>query len=138
MNITVNDVVYDFTRSPDQLTRAVIISLFSWRRATADDDTQEVMGWWGDTFPDVANDRIGSRLYLLSRTTITNQTANEARGYITEALQWLIDDGVSVRNDVKCERTGQRGEQLAAQVAIYQSDGTRHAISFTNLWEAFA
>lgn len=137
MNLTVNGVAYDLTQAPDQLTRAVIISLFSWRRATADDLSAEVMGWWGDTFPDVANDRIGSRLYLLSRAKITNQTANEARGYITEALQWLIDDGVSVRNDVTCSRTGARGDQLLAQVVIYNRDGTRHAIAFSNLWEAF-
>ena len=44
----------------DALVRAVVISLFSWRRANPDDDLPglERMGWWGDTFPQVENDRI--------------------------------------------------------------------------------
>ncbi len=51
------------------LVRAVLISLFTWRRANADDTLPDPrgfrMGWWGDTYPVVANDRIGSRLWLL-------------------------------------------------------------------------
>jgi len=43
------------------LVRAVMISLFTWRRANPDDALPgtERMGWWGDTFPTIANDRIG-------------------------------------------------------------------------------
>lgn len=137
MNMTVNGVAYDFTQSPDKLTRAVIISLFSWRRANADDNSPEVMGWWGDSYPDVANDRIGSRLYLLARRKLTNQTLNEARGYVVEALQWMIEDGVSVRNEIICRRVGKHGEQLRAEVVIYNQDGTRHAMAFSDLWEVF-
>jgi phage gp46-like protein len=35
------------------LTRAVLISLFTWRRAADDDalDDEERFGWWGDSFP---------------------------------------------------------------------------------------
>ncbi|EPN56356.1 Phage GP46, partial [Pseudomonas syringae pv. actinidiae ICMP 19079] len=51
------------------LLRSVVISLFTWRRAEADDpiDDAERFGWWGDTYPTQANDRIGSRLWLLRR-----------------------------------------------------------------------
>ncbi|PQK53824.1 phage tail protein, partial [Escherichia coli] len=35
----------------DPLTRAVVISLFTWRRAEPDDNADVPMGWWGDTWP---------------------------------------------------------------------------------------
>ncbi len=31
----------------DPLTRAVVISLFTWRRAEPDDNADVPMGWWG-------------------------------------------------------------------------------------------
>lgn len=42
------------------LARAVVISLFTWRRAGESDvvDGLERMGWWGDAFPSVPNDKI--------------------------------------------------------------------------------
>ena len=55
--------------SSEPLVRAVIISLFTWRRARPDDDLPGDlrMGWWGDTYAGTEGDRFGSRLWLLSR-----------------------------------------------------------------------
>lgn len=76
------------------LLRSVVISLFTWRRAAPDDpvDDDELYGWWGDTYPIVADDRIGSRLWLLRRVRLTAETRRDAEFYAREALQWLIDD----------------------------------------------
>ena len=81
------------------LTRAVTISLFTWRRANPDDDLPGDlrMGWWGDSFPSVPNDRIGSRLWLLSRAKLTAETVTRAREYAEEALRWLVEDGIAAR-----------------------------------------
>ena len=78
----------------EALLRVVIISLFTWRRAGPDDplDDEERYGWWGDSYPSVANDRIGSRLWLLRRVKLTAQTRSDAEYYAREALQWLLDD----------------------------------------------
>lgn len=65
----------------DPLTRAVVISLFTWRRAEPDDNADVPMGWWGDTWPAVQNDRYGSRLWLLQRSKLTNQLVQTVRGY---------------------------------------------------------
>lgn len=73
----------------DPLTRAVVISLFTWRRAEPDDNADVPMGWWGDTWPAVQNDRYGSRLWLLQRSKLTNQLVQTVRGYIRECLQWM-------------------------------------------------
>ena len=81
------------------LTTAVIISLFTDRRAANDDPlpsgATDLRGWWGDAFPDVEGDRIGSRLWLLSREKQTQLVVNRAQEYAQEALAWLMDDGIA-------------------------------------------
>ncbi|MEE1920313.1 phage GP46 family protein, partial [Pseudomonas asiatica] len=66
--------------SDKNLIRTVVISLFTWRRAGPDDpvDDEERYGWWGDSFPRVADDRIGSRLWLLRRVKLTDRTQRDA------------------------------------------------------------
>lgn len=121
--------------SAQPLVRAVIVSLFTWRRANPDDELPADlrMGWWGDTFPTIPNDRIGSRLWLLSRSTLTPETVAKAKEYAQEAMQWLIDDGVAARVDVQTERQGL--STLAIGVRIYKSDGTVPLdVRFTDVW----
>ncbi len=105
----------------DGLETAVIMSLFTDRRA-ADDDALPFIdadrrGWWGDSYPDVPNDRIGSRLWLLARSKQTQAVLNRAREYAQEALAWLVDDGVasSVTVDAEIVRTGVLGLSIAIQ-----------------------
>lgn len=114
------------------LPRAVIISLFSWRRANPDDNAPIPMGWWGDTYPTVTGDRIGSRLWLLGREKITNDVLNRARDYAIEALQWMLDDGVATRIDVDSQRSGMDEAQL--NIVIYQRDGTTWNMRFDEYW----
>jgi phage gp46-like protein len=121
----------------DPLVRAVIISLFTWRRANDDDVLPNPgsfrMGWWGDSFPPVQNDRIGSRLWLLARAKLTDTTVKQAQDYAVEALQWLVDDQVAARVSVTCQRLGL--STLAMRCALYQSDGQASAlVQFQNLW----
>ena len=117
------------------LYRAVIISLFTWRRARPDDElpADERMGWWGDTFPKVQHDRIGSRLWLLTREKITSATPLKAKEYIEEALTWLLEDGIASRIDVTAERQGL--SMLVATCQIYKPDGSMEDIRFANIWD---
>jgi phage gp46-like protein len=124
----------------DPLVRAVIVSLVTWRRANPDDDLPDVgtqaqrMGWWGDSFPSVANDRIGSRLWLLSRAKLTDTAVAQAKEYAKEALQWLIDDGVAARVQVDSERHGL--DTLALACRVFKTDGRQVDIRFSNVWES--
>lgn len=124
-------------QSADPLVRAVIISLFTWRRANADDvlPGTDRMGWWGDGYATVLGDRIGSRLWLLSRAKLTAQTISDAEDYAREALQWLIDDGVATAVDVLAERMGLTG--LALACTITRTDGVVTDLRFDNVWESF-
>lgn len=122
--------------STEPLVRAVVISLFTWRRANADDDLPSGtrQGWWGDTYPGVSNDRIGSRLWLLTRSKLLPETVRKAREYAEEALAWLVQDGVAARVDVEAERHGI--DTLALACRLYQRNGTLVAdIRFSNAWE---
>ena len=113
---------------------AVAVSLFTDRVAASDDvisdGTDDRRGWWGDTF---ASRPIGSRMWLLLRAKATNETLNKAKDFVTEALQWLLDDGVAARVDVVTQWI--RRGQLGALVTIYQQDGTRQALSYSWAWE---
>ncbi|OAT74885.1 hypothetical protein A9B99_16995 [Mangrovibacter phragmitis] len=132
MILVVNGAEQKVSDPMDALTRAVVISLFTWRHAETDDSPEDPNGWWGDTYPTQQNDRIGSRLYLLKRQKLTNKTPLKAREYVTQALAWLTSDGVAARVDVTAERTGLSTLYLA--VMIYRNDGTTQEIRFNDLW----
>lgn len=115
----------------DYLPRAVVISLFTWRRADDDDDTELVYGWWGDSYPSVANDRIGSRLYLLRRQKITTTTLQQAEEYIQEALEWLVDDGIA--SDITIDLDRWDTDAVSAIITITSPAG-QQSMTFSDLW----
>ena len=88
--------IRELLASADQIERAVVISLFTWRRAEDSDpvDDDERYGYWSDAYPDVARDRIGSRLWLLRRRSLTAETIQNAERYAREALAWMLEDEV--------------------------------------------
>lgn len=83
---------------------AVLISLFSDRRAEADDvlpfEASERRGWWGDA---LNPRRIGSRLWLLGREKQLREVVLHAREYAEEALAWLVEEGIARRVVVTAE-----------------------------------
>ena len=108
---------YDLERDAG-LRTAVIISLFTDRRANDGDPLpgapEDKRGWWADSFAELRGDRIGSRLWLLSREKQLQSVVVRARQYAQEALQWLLEDGVAAGVQVSAEivRTGVLGLQI--------------------------
>lgn len=129
--LTVNGKQVSASSQLDPLTRAVVISLFTHRRADPDDNADVPMGWWGDTWAVVANDRYGSKLWLLQRSKLTNALVNTVRNYLREALQWMQDDGVVSRIDIDIQRTGIN--ELGNTIVLWRRDGPV-TISFNDLW----
>lgn len=118
----------------DPLIRAVIISLFTWRRANPDDPVDgSRQGWWGDATAGVNGDRIGSRLWLLGREKMLPETFNRAREYASEALQWLVDDQVAAAVEVAVERYGMAG--MALVVTISRADRRLTELRFADVWQ---
>lgn len=135
LNLVIDGVPAQATDIMPALVRSVIISLFTWRRANVDDvlPGTDKYGWWGDTYPQQPNDKIGSRLWLLSRAKLTGETIEKAREYCEESLQWLIDDGVANGIIVQSERQGL--DRLAVGITITRGDKTAINIRFVNFWE---
>jgi phage gp46-like protein len=123
----------------DSLYTAVVISLFTDRRARDDDALpagagDDRRGWWGDLLADEENDQIGSRLWLLGREKTVPEVLRRAREYCAEALQWLIDDGIASKVEIEVERQGR--DRLAIGIGIRRPDGSAVTFSFNHLWEA--
>jgi phage gp46-like protein len=118
------------------LESAVLISLFTDRRATLNDvipdGTDDRRGWWGDSFPAVAADLIGSRLWLLHREKELQTVLNRAQEYGREALQWMIDDRVLARIDVTAEVV--RRGVLGLLVVPYRPDGRSTQFRYELNW----
>lgn len=122
----------------DGLRTAIIISLFSDRLARPDDalpdDSGDRRGWWADAFPEAEGDQIGSRLWLLDRAKQLPETLDAANDYATEALQWLVEDGVAQSVTVTAEWT--QAGLLGAQIEVARP--TAPAARFFFVWEATA
>ena len=81
----------------DGLETAVLLSLFTDRRVRPEELPPGVSwrrGWWGDGLND-DQDQTGSKLWLLHRAKRTPDLLVRARGYASEALAWLVGDGVA-------------------------------------------
>lgn len=131
--IVIDGVESSWLAVSDPLVRAVVISLFTWRRALRDDPHEGVRwGWWGDGLADLPNDRIGSRLWLLAREKLTQRTLNRAREYAEEALRWLLDDRVATRITVTAERQGL--DRMALQCVIERDQRSPISLRFDNTW----
>lgn len=85
----------------DGLRTAVLLSLFTDRRAENDDavEDDDRRGWH-------AHPKRGSRLWLLARAKETPDTLSRAKTYTEEALAWLVDDGVARSVTVEAEWIG--------------------------------
>lgn len=123
---------YDL-KTEQGLRNNVMVSLFTDHRAEPDDiipdGTNDRRGYWGDSYPDVEGDKLGSRLWLLSREKETINVLQRAQEYAEEGLQWLLDDGVASAVNVTTERV--RAGVLGIYVTIILSDGSE----FTDVFE---
>ena len=122
--------------SGNDLVSAIIISLFTDRVAETDDvipdGSGNPRGWWADD----PLAPIGSRLWLLERAKRTQETLQRAKDYTTEALQWLINDGVVATFGILVEWQAQH--TLGVQVIAYQTNGDTTPMNFAWAWPPLA
>ncbi|MDD0853001.1 phage GP46 family protein [Halobacteriovorax sp. GB3] len=87
--------IFDISEEPENGIRtAIIISLFTDKRINENEkpsDESSLAGFWGDDFEERP---YGSRLWLLHRNKINNETRLNAIDYAKEALEWLTEDKV--------------------------------------------
>lgn len=127
-------------QTDDGLQTAVLISLFTDRRASINEELPagetDRRGWWGDVEPPAPGDKIGSKLWLLFREKQLQSVIARAEEYAREALQWLIDDKVAKRVDVTVE--GTKFQELDIQVIIYRPSGDAVHFRYNYAWQSQA
>jgi phage gp46-like protein len=117
----------------DTIQTAVILSLFTDRRAGADDklplNQTHRRGWVGEEFAaddfDARNDAWGSLLWLCYIGKATGDVLERARFAAWEALSWMVRNGLATRITVTAEWVGERKDRLAIRPAIYQGEQAR-------------
>jgi phage gp46-like protein len=112
----------------DTLSTAVIISLFTDRRAGRDDvlplNQTDRRGWVGDEFMaddfDTREDAWGSILWLCYFTKTTTDVLERARFGAQESLAWLVAAGIASRIEVTTQWAGALQDRLAVRPTIYK------------------
>lgn len=128
--------------SDADLETAVLISLFTDRRADPDDALPgapgDLRGWWGDTpaDDDQPADPLGSKLWLLSREKQTNDARLRAEDYAKDALAWMLEDGVA--DEIAVAGSYPQSGWLMLQVDIYRQRDLVFSGRYGPLWAAEA
>lgn len=123
----------------NNIQTAVLISLFTDARAPKDADLPDVLnpdrrGWWGsDISPPVPDYNMGSLLWLLERSKVTNEVLSKAKDYTQKALQWMIDDKVVDEIEINVQR--RKGDILAIQAILYRPDEPDVNLRYDLNWE---
>ena len=114
--------------SDDGLSTALAVSIYSDRRADVGEvrEGEDPRGWWGDT----AFDRWGSKLWLIRRDGVTNESAEQARLYVLECLRWLLEDEIAAEVLVNAERA--QGGRIDIDVTVARGTARR----FDAAWRA--
>ena len=121
------------------ISSAVLICLFTWRRADPGDPYTdgEVKGWWGDAVDVEADEApIGSKLWTLQRAPLTAATQALAKKYATQALQPLVVQGLCARIDIAVG-IDKTNATLPMTVKLYSSAGGQvYNQQFASIWSA--
>lgn len=122
-------------RVENGLRTACYVSLFTDGLAAADDELPDTdgsrRGWWGSTV--VAGDRppsLGSKLWLLERSKLTQQTLLAAEAHASDALSWLVEARIAERVEVSASRTAEGA--LLLEVRLVRGLATERP----ELWQA--
>lgn len=113
---------------------AIPVSLFTDARAPAAlvAEPQNRRGWIGNLMTASTMRQLGSILWALDQTRITQETLNIARLEAQSALQWMVDDGVAL--GVLADVT--RASQGSIVITIQITDTSNVVSRYQTLWRA--
>jgi len=113
---------------------AIPVSLFTDARAPAAlvAEPQNRRGWIGNLLTAQTMRQLGSILWVLDQTRLTQETLNIARLAAQDAFQWMLDDGVALAVVVDVVRTSQSGIIIHIQI----TDTSNVVSRYQTLWRA--
>lgn len=138
VNITAGD--FDLSRATpaghllqDESLRTTVLLLLLTEGRALDEDVHSGApkgGWWGNSYPDVPNWELGSRLHVLTRSKATAENARLIEQEIRARLACLVEDGIALAIDVDLSWAGDR---WVALVGVTQDRGS---VQWIPVWEA--
>jgi phage gp46-like protein len=134
------DGLYDFVIEGNEFASAggfetaIPVSLFTDARAPAAlvAEPQNRRGWIGNLMTAATMRQLGSILWVLDQTRITQETLNVARLAAQDAFQWMVDDGVALGVLVNLTRQSQTGIIITIQI----TDTSNVVSRYQTLWRA--
>lgn len=129
LNIVDNDLEAD-----KGLETAVALSLFTNKRVEEEelpDLETDRQGWWGDMFPQVDLDKIGSRLWTIERSKRTTETLRRSEELCKEALNWMLEDGLASAIKVNSEYNSDKHLIINIEISRPEKESER----FSVLWD---
>lgn len=135
-----SDGLYDFVIDGNEFASAggfetaIPVSLFTDARAPAAlvAEPQNRRGWIGNLMTASTMRQLGSILWALDQTRITQETLNLARLEAQSAFQWMLDDGVALGVLVDMSRTASG----AITITIRITDTSNVVSRYQTLWRA--
>lgn len=133
-----SDGLYDFVIDGNEFASAggfetaIPVSLFTDARAPAAlvAEPQNRRGWIGNLMTASTMRQLGSILWALDQTRITQETLNLARLEAQSAFQWMLDDGVALGVLVDMSRTASG----AITITIRITDTSNVVSRYQTLW----
>ena len=120
----------------DGFETAAIVSLFTDARARPGDELldpsdDDLRGFWADSYVEVTGTELGSLLWLLDRSTSRQRTFRLADERGTNALAWMVEDGIADTAVVVSSRQGPN--RLGLEVIITRE---RDSLRWSKRWIA--
>lgn len=123
----------------DGLTTAVILSLYTDRRARPDDilpnadqGSTDRRGWVGDDISEVQGDQIGSLLWLNESAKQLQKVLTTDRQYAEDALAWLVTDEIASRVEVVTSNPSMGIRRM--DIAIHRPNQPVARFQFDKFW----
>lgn len=80
-------MIADIYNAPKEIVEAIKVCLLS-ERSGSDSERLDGRGWWGDALSDVI---LGSDLWRLERSILSQENLKKAENYAYYALKWLVE-----------------------------------------------
>lgn len=126
-DLVVDDESGDFALS-DDLIPSVVVSLFTDRRAAADEvaDPLKRRGWLGTTILTNGRDNWGSGIWLYEQSRLTDDRAEGARVEAEQALGWMVEENLARHVQVRAKMVpAQRRLELEATITTREGEVVR-------------
>lgn len=116
----------------DPLTSAVLMSIFSKRRVTIEEVPigDRRYGYFLDT----KERKLGSKMWLLTRKSITPDILPKIKLYLEESLAWMIEDKVAADIVVQVYQSPTNPDRIDSVINIIKHSGSVHSFNFDDVW----